>query len=184
MIVLFELAYAFAKIGLLTLGGGMVMLPLIRREMLAHAWLSEVQFIEILGLSEATPGPLAMNCATLVGWRVAGWPGAVIATLSLAFPSFVCVMLFGMVWRRFQHHPGMSRILALLRPVMAGLIAAVALRLCRVVLGIEFEAGGWPQLVHPLLVAVAVAAVVVHGRVSPVLALLGGALAGAGLSLL
>ena len=57
-----QLAMAFAKIGLLTLGGGLAMLPLIRSEMLRHQWLTELEFVEILGISEATPGPLAVNC--------------------------------------------------------------------------------------------------------------------------
>jgi chromate transporter len=178
---LFELALAFAKIGLLTIGGGMVMLPLIRSEMLAHGWLTEMQFIEILGVSEATPGPLAANCATFVGWRVAGLPGAIVATLSLAAPAFLCVMLFGMLWRKYQHHPGQARVMSLLRPIITGLILAVALRLCHVVLASETGAAGWLPAWRPSLVAALVCAAVAHGRLSPVLALLIGAGIGAGL---
>lgn len=179
MLVLFELFLSFSKIGLLTIGGGMVMLPLIRNELLSHGWLTEMQFIEILGVSEATPGPLAMNCATFVGWRVAGLPGAVVATLSLAAPAFICVLLFGMVWRKYQHHPGLARVMSLLRPIITGLILAVALRLCLVVLGADVETGGWLSAWRPVLVAGLVCAAVAHGRLSPVLSLLGGACIGA-----
>ncbi len=174
-----QLAMAFAKIGLLTLGGGLAMLPLIRSEMLRHQWLTELEFVEILGISEATPGPLAVNCATFVGWRVAGVPGAAVATLSLAAPSLICVMLFGMVWRKYRNHPGLARVLSVLRPVIAGLILAVALRLCRVVLWAGMEPGGWLPAWQPLAVAGVVCLLVVHGRWSPVLALAMGAVAGA-----
>jgi chromate transporter len=167
MQALLELSLAFAKIGLLTLGGGMAMLPLIRSEMLSHQWLTELQFVEILGLSETTPGPLAVNCATFVGWRIAGLPGALVATLSLVAPSLICVMLFGLVWRKYRNHPGMARVLAM------------ALRLCQVVLGADIEAGGWGQAWRPLVVAGAVGAAVVHGRLSPVVILLAGAIIGA-----
>jgi chromate transporter len=179
MQALLELSLAFAKIGLLTLGGGMAMLPLIRSEMLSHQWLTELQFVEILGLSETTPGPLAVNCATFVGWRIAGLPGALVATLSLVAPSLICVMLFGLVWRKYRNHPGMARVLVLLRTIIAGLILAMALRLCQVVLGADIEAGGWGQAWRPLVVAGAVGAAVVHGRLSPVVILLAGAIIGA-----
>ena len=179
MMELLQLFLAFAKIGLLTVGGGMAMLPLVRSEMLAHEWLTELEFVDILGLSEATPGPLVVNCATFVGWRVAGLPGAVTATLALLTPSLVCVLLFGMVWRRYRNHPGMARVLAVLRPIVAGLILAVALRLCRVVLGGGTADGEGIQAWRPLLVAGAVCLGVLHGKVSPVLLLLAGAGIGA-----
>ena len=179
MMELLQLFLAFAKIGLLTVGGGMAMLPLVRSEMLAHGWLTELEFVDILGISEATPGPLVVNCATFVGWRVAGLPGAVTATLALLVPSLVCVLLFGMVWRRYRHHPGMARVLAVLRPIVTGLILAVALRLCLIVLSESIADGEWLMAWRPLLVAGAVCLGVLHGKVSPVLLLLAGAGIGA-----
>ncbi len=179
MIQLLQLALAFAKIGLFTLGGGMVMLPLIRAEMLQRCWLTEVQFIEILGISEATPGPLAMNCATFVGWRVAGLSGALVATFSLALPSLLLVLLFGFVWRRYQYHPGMTRVLGLLRPLLTGLILALAIRLGGAVLQGDGGELTWQAAWPSLLVAALVCVGVVRGRISPVTVLLSGALLGA-----
>ena len=178
---LIQLALSFTKIGILTVGGGMAMLPLILNEMLAHGWMTEVEFIDILGISEATPGPLAVNCATFVGWRVAGLPGALTATLSLVAPSLVCVLIFGMVWRRFRHHPAMARIMAVLRPLIAGLVLAVALRLCLAVIGSSLDAGAPGRAWRPVLVAALVCVAVASERVSPVAAMLGGAALGAGL---
>ena len=123
--------------------------------------------------------PLTMGAAVAHGWRVAGLPGAVTATLALLMPSLVCVLLFGMVWRRYRNHPGMTRVLAVLRPIVTGLILAVALRLCRVVLGGAVADGEGFQAWSPLLVAGAVCLGVLHGKVSPVLLLLAGAGLGA-----
>ena len=179
MMQLLKLFLVFAKIGLFTIGGGMAMLPLVRNEMLARGWLTELEFVDILGISEATPGPMAINCATFVGWRVAVLAGAATATLALILPSLICVLLFGIVWRRYRNHPGMARVLAVLRPIIAGLILAMALRLCRVVLGEVAGGGDWIQTWRPLLVAGAVCLGVLHGKVSPVLLLLAGAGLGA-----
>ncbi len=173
------LAAAFAKIGVLTLGGGMAMLPLIRREMLVHGWMTESEFLEILGISEVTPGPLAVNAATFVGWRVASLPGAAVATLSLMAPSLLCVVALGFLWRRFSRHAATGRILSVLRPVVAALILAAALRLLQAALWPAANGAGGAFDWRGALVAGAVGAVVLHGRVSPVLALLGGSLAGA-----
>lgn len=176
---LIALAAAFAKIGVLTLGGGMAMLPLIRREMLVHGWMTDMEFLEILGVSEVTPGPLAVNAATFVGWRVAGLPGAAVATLSLMAPSLLCVVLLGFVWRRFSRHAATGRVLAVLRPVVAALILAAALRLLQAALWPGASGAGGTADWWATLVAGAVCAAVAHGRVSPVAALLGGSLVGA-----
>lgn len=179
MMQLLKLFLVFAKIGLFTIGGGMAMLPLVRNEILARGWLTELEFVDILGISEATPGPMAINCATFVGWRLAGLPGAATATLALILPSLICVLLFGIVWRRYRNHPGMARVLATLRPIVTGLILAVALQLCRDVFGAATAGAEWGQLWRSLLVAGVVCAGVLHGRVSPVLLLLSGAALGA-----
>lgn len=168
------LAYVFARIGLFTVGGGMAMLPLIRQEMLRHAWLTESEFLEILGIAEVTPGPLAVNAATFVGWRIAGIPGALTATLALMAPALLGILLLGYVWRRHKGHVLMDRIMAVLRPVVTALILAAALRLLLVVLnagnGISWTAA---------TVAALVCGLVTWGRINPILVLLGGAMVGA-----
>ncbi len=184
MWLIVQLALSFAKIGILTVGGGMVMLPLISAEMLKHAWLTEMEFIDILGISEATPGPMALNCATFVGWRVAGIPGSVVATIAISIPAFFCVMIFGMIWRKYRDHPGTARLMKFIRTVMAGLILTLALNIGRQVLEVPFKSGSVWETAYPLAVALGVGFLIVRGRVSPVTALLGGSVTGAVLSLL
>ncbi len=182
MSVLLQLAAVFFKIGLFTLGGGLAMLPLIRDEMLAHGWMSETDFLDILAVAEMTPGPMAVNTATFVGFRIGGVVGALAATLALALPSLLVVCLLGALWRRHRSDPASVRVLAVLRPVIAGLVLAAALGLfaaCVLPLSVG-EAGldrrilDWPALA----VCVGVFVATWRTRVNPLLALACGGLAG------
>jgi len=179
MSALLALAVAFSRIGLLTIGGGMAMLPLMQAEMTARGWLSEREFIDILGIAEMTPGPMAVNTATFVGYRVSGVGGAAVATAALCLPSLLCVCVLGFLWTRNRNHPLANRIMAILRPLVAGLILAVALNLLRVCLwpsGLSLPTGvDW----RALLVAAGVCGVSAGTKVHPVLVLTTGTLAGA-----
>lgn len=170
---------AFFKIGLLTIGGGMAMLPLIQAEMTAHGWLTEQEFLNILGVAEMTPGPMAVNTATFVGYRVAGIAGSVAATVALCLPSLLCVCALGFLWRRNRNHPLATRILSILRPIIAGLILAVTLVLLRVCLwptGNTLPAGiDW----RALLVAGGVCGISIGFKIHPVLVLGVGTVTGA-----
>lgn len=183
LIPIVQLALSFAKIGILTIGGGMVMLPLISAEMLKRGWMDDMEFINILGISEATPGPMALNCATFVGWKVEGLAGSAVATISLAIPAFFCVMIFGFIWRRYRDHPGTARLMRFLRVVMAGLILTLALQIGSQVMGAIPGGAGAKQTLWQLPLMAAVGVSVVRGKISPVTALLGGAVVGAALSL-
>ena len=84
----------FMKIGALTFGGGYAMIPIIEEEVTKkRKWISEIEIMDILAISESTPGPIAVNTATYVGYKVAGIAGGIIATLGLAIPSFVIIFV-------------------------------------------------------------------------------------------
>ena len=102
---LLRLFAAFFKIGLFTFGGGYAMIPLIHREAVeTHQWISDEEMLDVLAISEATPGPVSINSATFIGYRVAGFWGAASATLGVALPSFLIIAvlsLFIMQYQRF-----------------------------------------------------------------------------------
>ncbi|MFN2351345.1 MAG: chromate transporter, partial [Kiritimatiellia bacterium] len=123
MMIYFQLIWSFLKIGCLTIGGGYAMLPLIQSEIESHGWLTSDQFLDILAISEMTPGPLAVNIATFVGFRTGGIPGALIATTALALPALAGMAVLTAGWRRYREHPLTQSIMGILRPVVAGLIA-------------------------------------------------------------
>jgi chromate transporter len=135
-----KLAYVFMKIGLLTVGGGLAMIPIVQHEMISRGWLTHQQFLDILGVSQMTPGPLAVNTATFVGYRVtalthpeAGFLfaalGALCCTIAVCLPSLLCVNLFGRFWTTHRNHPCLQRIFDLLRPIVTGLVCVAAILL-------------------------------------------------------
>ena len=188
--ILARVAYAFFKIGILTVGGGLAMIPVIQHEMLRRGWMDNQQFLDILGIAQMMPGPMAINTATFVGYRVAsvahggavwaGVAGALVGTLAFCAPSLVCINLMGAFWERNREHPCMTRVFGILRPVVTGLVITAA-----VLLVLESLWGGTfrealrqvPDLRAAALVAAAFT-LTAFTRVSPMYVLLGGAALG------
>ena len=91
---LFELFWTFFKIGGFTFGGGHAMIPLIQRETVENKkWITDDDVLEIIAIAESTPGPVAINAATFVGYRTAGFWGAAAATFGVVLPSFVIILV-------------------------------------------------------------------------------------------
>ena len=101
---LWRVFFTFFKIGAFTFGGGYAMIPLIQRETVEkHGWISDDDILEVVAIAESTPGPIAINAATFIGYRVAGFLGALCATLGVVLPSFVVILAISGVLRQFQH---------------------------------------------------------------------------------
>ncbi len=98
-----KLFLKFLKIGAFTFGGGYAMIPLIRREIAQReGWIDDKDILDILAVSESTPGPIAVNTATFVGYRLAGSLGAAAATLGVVLPSFIIIFALSFVLRQFE----------------------------------------------------------------------------------
>lgn len=96
----------FMKIGAFTFGGGYAMIPIIEEEVTKkRKWITELEIMDILAISESTPGPIAVNTATYVGYKVAGIAGGIIATLGLAVPSFVIIFVISFFYKDFMQWP-------------------------------------------------------------------------------
>ena len=133
--ILLDLYLSFAKVGLFTFGGGYAMLPLIESEIIrGRGWLTVREFTDIVAIAEVTPGPIAVNSATFVGYRLAGVLGGIVATLGVVTPSVVIVLALAMLARRFENSAGLARIKSGMRPAVVGLIAAAAFSVARVAL--------------------------------------------------
>ena len=101
-----SLFLTFMKIGLFTFGGGYAMIPLIQRETVENKkWISSEDILEIVAIAESTPGPIAINAATFIGWRVAGFGGALAATVGVVLPSFAIITAISFVLSAFQDIP-------------------------------------------------------------------------------
>ncbi|MBQ4154489.1 MAG: chromate transporter [Clostridia bacterium] len=94
----------FFKIGAFTFGGGYAMIPLIQREVVENKkWITDDDILEVIAIAESTPGPIAINSATFIGYKVAGFWGSFFATLGVVLPSFVIILAISFVLREFQH---------------------------------------------------------------------------------
>jgi len=119
-----NLFISFLKIGLFSFGGGYGMIPLIEAELRIHGWLTAQEFTQVISISEMTPGPIAVNTATLVGYRTAGIMGGLIATLGVVLPSLVLILGTSHFIYRHREHLLVKRILYGIKPVILALIIA------------------------------------------------------------
>lgn len=98
------LFWTFFKIGAFTFGGGYAMIPLITKEVVDNKkWITDKDILDVFAIAESTPGPIAVNSATFIGSKIAGFWGAFFATLGVVLPSFAIISLISFVIDRFQH---------------------------------------------------------------------------------
>jgi chromate transporter len=127
-----DIFLTFAKIGAFTFGGGYAMLPLIHSEVVEKkGWLSDSDMLDILAISESTPGPFAINCATFTGYRCAGVLGSAMATLGVTLPSFTIIVLVSLALSFFQDNRWVSAAFRGIRAGVAVLILNAGIRLAK-----------------------------------------------------
>lgn len=119
-----KLLLSFIKIGLFSFGGGYAMIPLIQKEIELHGWMSPAEFVDIIAIAEMTPGPIAVNSATFVGYKTAGLLGSVVTTIGVALPSLILILAVSQFFFKMQKKPANIMIFYGIRPVITGLIAA------------------------------------------------------------
>ena len=120
-----KLLWAFFQIGLFSIGGGYAALPLIQSQVVQlNGWLTMTEFADIVTLSQMTPGPIAINAASFVGIRIAGTGGALVATFGCVLPSSMIVLLFAVLYQKYQGLRGVQVALDSLQPIVVGLIAS------------------------------------------------------------
>jgi chromate transporter len=126
-----SLSFIFLRLGAVTFGGGFVMIPQIETEVVnSHHWLTHQEFADATALGQITPGPVLIM-ATFVGYRVAGTPGALLATLCVFLPAFVMTIAAGSSLHRFRANRQMQAFLRGVAPAVAGLLVAAALSVGR-----------------------------------------------------
>jgi chromate transporter len=169
MSTLLQLAAVYAQLSLLAFGGANAVIPEMQRQVVdVHQWMSAHEFAALYALAQAAPGP-NMMVVSLVGWRVAGFWGALVTTGAVAAPSSLLTLLVSGVWFRFRNAPWRKALQAGLQPVTAGLIMASAALL------IETTSVNWTAAV----VTVVTAGLFIFTKLHPMLILAAAAAAGA-----
>ncbi len=125
-----NLFFVFFKVGLFSFGGGYAILPLMQHEVVdINKWISFKEFMDIVAVSQITPGPISINLATHVGYRIGETLGSTIATTSVVLPSIIIVSLIVIFLKRFSKLPVVQRIFKSLRVTIVGLILAAGIAL-------------------------------------------------------
>ena len=123
MLAYLKLFYIFFKIGLFSFGGGYAMLPMIYQDIQTFGLMSAHEFSNVVALSQMTPGPVAVNAATYVGFRSAGFWGSIFATIGVSLPSFIIILIIASFMNRFKTNPVIQAVLSGIRPATVGMIA-------------------------------------------------------------
>lgn len=132
MEILIKLFLSFLKIGAFSFGGGYAMLPFIQREIVEkNNWLNINEFMDIIGISQMTPGPVAINSATFVGYKVSGVIGSIMATLGVVITSFILVSIINKTLEKFKESTIVKSALMGMRPVLIALIIKAFLDLAK-----------------------------------------------------
>lgn len=136
--IYWQLFFTFLKVGAFTFGGGYAMLSLIGDSVLKYGWMTEEEFLNFIGVETVIPGPIAINMATYIGYGQGGFLGALLATLGVALPSFVMILVIAMFIRNLIKYPPVKSFIIGMRPALGGLILSVAVTMALTVfLGID-----------------------------------------------
>ena len=123
-----QLFLSYLKIGFFGFGGGYAMLSLIQNEIVEQrGWLTPAEFSDIVAVSQITPGPIAINSATYIGYEVGGVVGSVVATFAVCLPSLTLMLLLTMFFLRHRENRFVKNIVKAVSPVVVGMIASAAL---------------------------------------------------------
>ncbi len=129
MIGILKLFWTFFKIGLFTFGGGYAMIPLIEQEIVGGGYIDQALLYDFIGIAESTPGPIAINMATFIGTNQYGVFGALAATIGVALPSFIIILLIATLGSKFLNSSIVNEAFKGLKPAVIGLILSVSVGL-------------------------------------------------------
>lgn len=175
-----KLFLIFFEIGLFTIGGGLAALPLLQRELvISREWITQAEFIDMIAVSQSTPGPIGINMATFIGFRLASFGGALVATAGIVAPSLIIIIIIARFLRDYNHLPAVEWALSGLRPAAIGLIAAATwFILGNSILNFElFPVSGWLNW-KALLLFIALSLAYHFKKASPIIYISLGGVAG------
>lgn len=146
MTTILRLMYEFFKTGLFSVGGGLATLPFLYEMSDKTGWFSHADIADMIAISESTPGAIGINMSTYAGYKTAGLPGGILASLALAAPSVVIILIIAKFLSKFRDNPNVEGAFYGLRPASIAMITAAGLNVAKVALVnlAAFEASGNP----------------------------------------
>jgi chromate transporter len=168
MSALLQLFTAFFTIGCFAFGGGYAILSFLQQEVERCGWMTTERFVDLVAISQSTPGPIAINMATFVGYQAGGVPGSLVATLAVALPGMIMMISFALFFFHFYERSATQAVFKGLRPAVVGLVAAAAWQIAQV------------SVVNWVSAAISAACIllIAKWKVNPVFLVAGSAIAG------
>ncbi len=164
--MLFKMFMTFFKIGAFTFGGGYAMLPMIQKEVVEkNQWVETEEFMDIIAIAEVTPGPVAVNTSSYVGFKIAGFKGAIMCTLGTVLPSFLIILFIAMFFGHYKDNSTIEKMFLGIRPAVVALILSAVYKLR---IGIEFT-------LPVIIVAISTVVIILLFDISPIFIILGSA---------
>lgn len=165
--MLLDMFKTFFKIGTFTIGGGYAMIPIIQEEIVdKNKWIEEDEFLDIIAISQGSPGPIAVNVSIFLGYKLKGIKGAITCTLGTALPSFLIILLIATVFFQFRNNPIVSEMFMGIRPAVVALIASAVYKM-----GKKVDLSNMK-----ILIPIAATLIIVFTSISPIYLILGGGL--------
>ncbi|WP_053955965.1 chromate transporter [Inediibacterium massiliense] len=128
MEVILKIFFTFMKIGAFSFGGGLAMLPFIEKEIVYHHhWITSEEFVDIIAIAQMTPGPIAINSSTFVGYKVDGIIGAMVGSIGIVIPSFILIMILAKYFSNMKDNKSTKAVFKGIRPAVLGLILSAAI---------------------------------------------------------
>lgn len=163
MTAILKLFLTFLKIGAFSFGGGYAVLSLIQEEVIeSNGWITPEEFIDIVAIAEMTPGPIAVNSSTFVGYKVGALAGSAIATLGVVLVPVTITLLIAIYYNKFKHLEQVNWVIRGIRPAVLGLIAAACFKIGKVSI-VDFKGA---------VIALLVFAGVYKLKINPIIAIL------------
>ena len=177
-----RLCWEFFKTGLFAIGGGMATLPFLTNIGETTGWYTQTELMNMLAVSESTPGPIGINMATYVGFTVGGVPGAILATLSEVAPSIIIILIIAVMLKKFRDSKLVQNVFYGLRPASTAMVAAAGVGVAALTL-VDTAAKGlaivnWKALALAAVILVLTRWVKVTKKWHPIIFLLASAVVG------
>lgn len=132
--IYFKLFLVFFRIGLFAVGGGLATLPFLQEIVHKYGWITTEELMDMIAISESTPGPIGINTATFVGNKTAGLLGGTVATLGIVTPSIVIIVIIAHYFSKFSERPIVKSAFSGIRPAVSGLIGAAGFEVAKIAL--------------------------------------------------
>ncbi len=174
--MILDLFLTFFKIGIFSYGGGYVVTSFLQQEALAKGWLTLSEFSNIVAVSQITPGPIGINMATFVGYKQAGIPGSLVASLGVCLPSILIVLVAIRFIERFNNSKTIKTLFWGLRPAVTGLILAASMQIA----SSQFFPEGFTSQIEWRSIVISIIAFIAifKFKVNPIIVILVSAVAG------